>query len=126
MDSACNPDRKACFVAEDQLTALGAALERARLTAGLSKTKAAQKAGVARSTWDTLIRGYVVRQGRKDPITPTLEVVTRAATAVGLKLDDAAALAGYELTDAPIIVPVDLTQVPTQAMLDELGRRAGA
>jgi transcriptional regulator with XRE-family HTH domain len=110
---------------EGQLTPLGAALERAREETGISKTRAARAAGFSRSTWDTLTRGYISRQGRHDPVTPKLENVTAAAAAVGLDVQLAAQLAGHKLTDVPMIVRLNLSAVPTPDLVAELAKRSG-
>lgn len=109
---------------EDQLTALGAALERTREEAGVTKAAAARTARISRSTWDTLTRGYVVRQGQRFPVRPKLENVTAAAAAVGLDVQEAAALAGYQLTERPAVVHLDLSLISTEDLLAELGKRA--
>jgi transcriptional regulator with XRE-family HTH domain len=106
-----------------QPTALGKLLEQHRQLAGLSKSAAARRAGISRSTWDTLIRGYISRQGRHDPVTPKLENVSAAAAAVGANPAVAAKLAGYQLLEAPKIVHMNLSDVPTADLLAELEKR---
>lgn len=109
---------------EDDPTPLGRYLEQHRQQLGMSKSKAARKAMIGRSTWDTLLRGYIVRKGRRDTVSPKLETVAAAARAVGADPAAAAKLAGYTLTEAPRIVHMNLSDVPTAELLAELQRRS--
>lgn len=105
------------------MTALGAALDRARIESGLSQAGAMKRAGLAASTWPALVHGAVKRRGQWHAVDSTAETIARAAKAVGLDVDKAVTLAGYKLADVPKVIPMNLATVSTSELLAELQRR---
>lgn len=88
-------------VMSESETELGVALEaaRKRIRIGartLSVAKAAERAGVSRSTWINYERGWQSLGGQRLPVKAVPATVISMARAVGINPEDALALAGLD------------------------------
>lgn len=108
------------------LTKLGRVLEAARGTRPVHQV--ARLAGIAPGTWSNMIRGgsMVSLHGvsRFRPHRPSDDTVWNAALAVGLDPNKVMRLPREAVVTPPLSVGIDLTDVPTDALLQELKRRA--
>lgn len=110
---------------------LGAALEKARIRRGMTKSEAARTADVSPTSWMNFERGYEVKHGQRFDVNPKADTVAKLARAVGLDIDEALGMMGYrrdDLSNDVLVsmaepVPIDLSTVPHRALLAELDRR---
>ncbi|CAL9605084.1 hypothetical protein SUDANB95_05472 [Actinosynnema sp. ALI-1.44] len=92
---------------------LGPLLERARITAGLTKRQAAKRAQISEGGWRRLEAGYYMVQGQRIPLVAadsdrrgtTAETVVRVAKAVNLDINTALEAAGFPRLDGDDSAP---------------------
>lgn len=113
---------------DSELTEYGALLERARRARGLSKRRAAERAGISDAWWRQVVTGIQKHGPEQMRMTPSAAVLVRMARAVGADVHRVFTAAGYDDQDLEPFLPLEpdarsLADVEDETLIAEVLRR---